>query len=323
MSQSSIIISNLPPRADADFLNVLLDGHVKDSLWFGYQAERSAIVELDSVEYGIRLLEAQSAFQDARASGTLSRKGNKQKKKKSNVAEVAEDTDDLSIAQLLTMGEAPADKTKKGNDAKLSSPLEASVFYGDVLCDERILFFGRCSLSLTEILATAAVPGRVAQQPSNPLAPAKATAQKRQRLSQEVAAITGAEIVSTADDASPVEAVTKKSRADSSAGATASKQELDTTVKSLRATGSDECKKCGSTQHLTRHCPGISAASAASTSATAPPTKVDVTISVARVNETEVEHPKKAVVPLAVRTSKDACKYCGSELHLSRHCPKK
>ncbi|KAG5508673.1 hypothetical protein JIQ42_08461 [Leishmania sp. Namibia] len=89
------------------------------------------------------------------------------------------------------------------------------------------------------------------------------------------------------------------------------------------------CQKCGSADHFTRHCDG-SGTSVSVAAVASPPV-------VARV-DTQKQHQgvpsDTAAAPIATpvqvsgkakpvlqRTSKDQCKHCGSEAHLSRHCP--
>ncbi|KEG08163.1 hypothetical protein DQ04_07851010 [Trypanosoma grayi] len=105
------------------------------------------------------------------------------------------------------------------------------------------------------------------------------------------------------------------------------------------------CQKCGSSAHFTRHCDGGNAADEAPR-----PQELPVPVSVADHGERskplalQQEHSKpqpkqqqqqqqrqqhhqlqqdRPQRPAVVRTSKDQCKHCGSDLHLSRHCPSK
>ena len=89
------------------------------------------------------------------------------------------------------------------------------------------------------------------------------------------------------------------------------------------------CQKCGSPGHFTRHCDRSGPTSATTTSATA----TDLSpAEKARAEEAEPPRQQREEVTVTVktkpptlvqRTSNDQCKYCGSDAHLSRHCPNK
>ncbi|KAG5487406.1 hypothetical protein CUR178_08492 [Leishmania enriettii] len=89
------------------------------------------------------------------------------------------------------------------------------------------------------------------------------------------------------------------------------------------------CQKCGSADHFTRHCDG-SGTSKSVAAAASPP----VVARVDKHKQQQGEPSATAAAPIATpvqvsgkakpvlqRTSKDQCKHCGSEAHLSRHCP--
>ncbi|GET85410.1 hypothetical protein, conserved [Leishmania tarentolae] len=78
------------------------------------------------------------------------------------------------------------------------------------------------------------------------------------------------------------------------------------------------CQKCGSAAHFTRHCDG----SGTTTTTTTTTSTSTSSASIAAAVTAPTSKPVK-VTPLVQRTSKDQCKYCGSEAHLSRHCPSK
>ncbi|KPI86146.1 hypothetical protein ABL78_4801 [Leptomonas seymouri] len=90
----------------------------------------------------------------------------------------------------------------------------------------------------------------------------------------------------------------------------------------------DCCQKCGSPNHFTRHCDGSGAmAPAADVSPDkrprvdeAPPLSSAAAKEIEAVTATDAAKRKPAVIQ---RTSKDQCKHCGSDAHLSRHCPGK
>ncbi|CBZ23039.1 conserved hypothetical protein [Leishmania mexicana MHOM/GT/2001/U1103] len=97
----------------------------------------------------------------------------------------------------------------------------------------------------------------------------------------------------------------------------------------------DCCQKCGSADHFTRHCDGSGTTTTTTSNssglsvAAVPCPSVAVGVdqqpqheSVAAAVAAPTPRPAKAK-PLVQRTSKDQCKYCGSEAHLSRHCPSK
>lgn len=73
----------------------------------------------------------------------------------------------------------------------------------------------------------------------------------------------------------------------------------------------DSCQKCGSKDHSTRNCDG------GHTAAPSQPAKE------VGVKAAPPAPPVQAAAPVFARTSKDQCKHCGSEEHLSRHCPTK
>ncbi|KAG5512550.1 hypothetical protein GH5_08519 [Leishmania sp. Ghana 2012 LV757] len=91
------------------------------------------------------------------------------------------------------------------------------------------------------------------------------------------------------------------------------------------------CQKCGSADHFTRHCDG-SGTSVSVAAAASPPVVARVdkhkqqqgvpSATAAAPIATPVQVSGKAK-PVLQRTSKDQCKHCGSEAHLSRHCPVK
>ncbi|CAC9436747.1 hypothetical_protein_-_conserved [Leishmania infantum] len=87
----------------------------------------------------------------------------------------------------------------------------------------------------------------------------------------------------------------------------------------------DRCQKCGSADHFTRHCDGSNGASVAAVVSPSVAVGVDKQPrheALAAEVAAPTPRPAKAK-PLVQRTSKDQCKYCGSEAHLSRHCPSK
>ncbi|KAG5488127.1 hypothetical protein LSCM1_08193 [Leishmania martiniquensis] len=93
------------------------------------------------------------------------------------------------------------------------------------------------------------------------------------------------------------------------------------------------CQKCGSADHFTRHCDGRGTTVSVAVEAGPPvvgraaeeeQTLVGSSATAVPTAATPVPLPAKAkskTKPLLQRTSKDQCKYCGSEAHLSRHCP--
>ncbi|KAK7194833.1 hypothetical protein NESM_000403900 [Novymonas esmeraldas] len=121
------------------------------------------------------------------------------------------------------------------------------------------------------------------------------------------------------------------------------------------------CQRCGSADHFTRHCDGSGAgsgdaaaaaaataaattpavaaggapakrtrhegesatAAAASTPAAAATTARRTDAAAAAVTPTSTRPLASKTAPLVQRTSKDQCKFCGSDAHLSRHCPTK
>ncbi|XQJ24175.1 Zinc knuckle, putative [Leishmania guyanensis] len=90
------------------------------------------------------------------------------------------------------------------------------------------------------------------------------------------------------------------------------------------------CQKCGSADHFTRHCTSSSSSNSASVSAVPSsfvtahankkPDREAFSATVVASTPLPAKTKAKAVVQ---RTSKDQCRYCGSEAHLSRHCPSK
>ncbi|KAG5512311.1 hypothetical protein JKF63_07836 [Porcisia hertigi] len=95
------------------------------------------------------------------------------------------------------------------------------------------------------------------------------------------------------------------------------------------------CQKCGSADHFTRHCDGSGTSRSSPSGAIAEVASTSVAAHVAT-------QPRRgalsatagatidAPAPLSAKakptlhnTSKDQCKYCGSDAHLSRHCPNK
>lgn len=104
----------------------------------------------------------------------------------------------------------------------------------------------------------------------------------------------------------------------------------------------DACQKCGSVDHFTRHCPGVGLSTSTLVSSLAEETSAapDLSSSPGRVsNETHRSgapvDPSSTTVPPAdegvsvasprskKNKSSDACQYCGSSEHFSRHCPQK
>ncbi|CCW71320.1 unnamed protein product [Phytomonas sp. Hart1] len=102
----------------------------------------------------------------------------------------------------------------------------------------------------------------------------------------------------------------------------------------------DCCQKCGSSAHFTRHCDGSGPLPSAKTEVQAKsPSREDVEVVIERkpstCEETKDYHPPSTNFidgadaasvckkPTFTRTSKDQCKHCGSDEHLSRHCPNK
>eukprot|EP00796_Vickermania_ingenoplastis_P010711 gene10711-7442_t len=79
------------------------------------------------------------------------------------------------------------------------------------------------------------------------------------------------------------------------------------------------CQKCGSPDHFTRHCDAPAAADLLPTAAAE-----DIVSKPSPKAQQEQRRAADAPQPSApVRSSKDQCKHCGSEEHLSRHCPNK
>ncbi|KPA73729.1 hypothetical protein ABB37_09640 [Leptomonas pyrrhocoris] len=98
------------------------------------------------------------------------------------------------------------------------------------------------------------------------------------------------------------------------------------------------CQKCGSANHFTRHCDGAGTAAPAAEDAAprkrphvddAPPplssaggkTREAVVVGSVAADAAVVVATQKPTV--MHRASKDLCKFCGSDAHLSRHCPNK
>ncbi|CCW64184.1 unnamed protein product [Phytomonas sp. EM1] len=98
------------------------------------------------------------------------------------------------------------------------------------------------------------------------------------------------------------------------------------------------CQKCGSPVHFTRHCDG-SGAPAVAEAVEQTEVRASDAVEKKTLKREEAGHlppppPRASRVDDAgaaglskkntfVRTSKDQCKHCGSEEHLSRHCPNK
>ncbi|CAM36486.1 conserved hypothetical protein [Leishmania braziliensis MHOM/BR/75/M2904] len=89
------------------------------------------------------------------------------------------------------------------------------------------------------------------------------------------------------------------------------------------------CQKCGSADHFTRHCTSSSSNSASVSAVSSSfvtahadkkPDREAFSATVVASTPLPAKTKAKAVVQ---RTSKDQCRYCGSEAHLSRHCPSK
>lgn len=327
----SLIVSNLPNRADASFLNVLFEGHVQDSIWGGYGPGRFAIVSFSDAAYPARVLEARAAFEAWRSDPTTQVKKKRQERappskrqSSSTTSAVDDNVAELTVDELCETGEqsAPPPSQKKQPTAAAVG-IELDPFFGELRSDFRVLFIAPSPISVAEVVATGCVPGRGdddderqrevvdGQKPSKRLR-VERSAPDEQRRDRTMAAHKTEKRVDTTDvpqlerDAPQAEAVV----AEASPSTTRPRREKKQKPPSRIVLDDDDDAAPGAVAKE-----GLRATLREGASAVAPPADARRVVAPTAVVE-------DAATSFA-RSSKDQCKFCGSELHLSRHCPDK
>lgn len=311
MPSNCLIVANLPNRADVAFLNTLFEGNVVDSIWAGYGVGRFAVVRLTSAEYAAKVLAAREAYTSWKSMVPGRRAAPRSRsttKKNSNGDQAnqddARDVSEMTVGELCAIGERvtpeqPQPKTP--NAVAVPSAFDRDPFFGEVRSDQRILFIDASPITIDEILATGCVPGRNAHGAARPT-----PAAKRLRVTQSAVV----EDATEAETASPV----KQPRHEAPA---ATPEATNSLVPQPETSGvkRERVKKAKAPQRTTFDMEDEAVTVASSAPVPAP-------VVVARpAPAVVVEAPK--VPPSFVRTSKDQCAFCGSEAHLSRHCPNK
>ncbi|RNF04187.1 hypothetical protein TraAM80_05292 [Trypanosoma rangeli] len=318
MSRRCFMVYPLPTVADESFLNVVFDGGVRRSVFAGCGSRRFALVELqdDACAEAVALALGTAPLSPYTNSSTIA----------TSRGDIAEE--DRTLEELFRAHVAAAEK-KSGTDVPNADTVAKGGATPSCIAHLNRLRFRDTPIhvlpspiALEEIYSCGGqLPQHLHKNKANTDRPheragKKPLRQKRHRTPAEGAAISSGE-----------PAVTAEGRQGRGGGATAS-------------SAVDACGRCGSTDHFTRHCnadgraavkelarlqshPGCEDNSdgVAAAHAAALQTEQDTTWR---------QEPPKATMqqqqqqrPTALRRSKDQCKYCGSDAHLSRHCPSK
>mmetsp|Transcript_82416 Transcript_82416/g.96398 ORF Transcript_82416/g.96398 Transcript_82416/m.96398 type:complete len:304 (+) Transcript_82416:15-926(+) len=293
-----LILSNLDGRsADLNLLNVLFDNHVKDALWFGSGPDRCVIVSLDSEAYGEKVLLAQKTFRDPALRVPVSVSKPKRKRCTTESAPpVSEGADDMTVEELLTLETRNRPSQQSAVESAIVVPTETMIHFNEIVCNGRAVFVDKSPIPLAAILATNAIPAWARSGEDRRIGDPEIQSLPKKKLHDVSSKRNRDEPNSSGGFRQP-----SKFQPQTAAG-------LRSTRVALDGDDSAEAIPLDDTKELCSSGTKIEIRSAPSkpqqkTEPTPPPTRV--------------------VIPVAERSSKDACKFCGSELHLSRHCPDK
>lgn len=376
MSSTCLIVSNLPNRADRAFLHTLFEGNVKDSIWAGYGTGRFAIVSFKNAAYPARVLAVRKAYEEWKNDPTS---GNKKPKKLrnfgkrgNNTASQTEDddatdikTDDMSVEELCATGESAAAGTTKSKSshkneeddasaaAAASRPalggVELDAFFGQIQSDFRYLYIAPSPISVEEILATGAVPGRtasgeadasteVSRKTARQESAASGGNDKRYkaepRASVQLPASSSAAAPAVEEPQAPSAAVADEAAGDETAAAAPRvrrerEKKAKPPTRTVLADDDDDAPTASApVASASSSSPVVVRQHEASQHAEAQRRPTATTTTAKQPIASSPPPPAAAAAPVVVapsfaRTSKDQCKFCGSELHLSRHCPNK
>jgi hypothetical protein len=318
----SFLVYPIPSIADESFLQLIFRRSVARSLFFGFGRSRMAIAELTSADVAekvLKALQSGTAASEAGPAQPTTRGTLKASKAKTQPQEQVDDATNVEDMTLADMFAPPTAKHRDGpndgnddDDDDVTAANNAAAGTGTALSDTSdfshlsfLVFRGRpvhVVVSGVRVADFDASGGTVPQKHENQ----EDRSSTKKKLKKERGVVAQRPSLTTSAPApAPAAAAAKYSN--------------------------DCCRKCGSRDHLTRHCDGsgvqTTTARTASTEAAAPTAAETSPLKRPRVEEAEasvaVAAPPAQVKPQVVihRTSKDQCKYCGSDAHLSRHCP--
>lgn len=356
----SFLVYPLPSIADETFLQLIFRQHVKRSLFFGFGRSRMAVVEVSSADVAQAVLTAMAGGATAEASHQAAKKA---KKEETTEAEAERDVTDMTLADMFaaptTIGDADNHSDQRDvhntvlavNTSEDFSHLPCLAYRGRpvhvVVSGVRVADFYAGGGAVPEKhedkeeRSNAKKKARKEKAPKEdddatpvvPRAPKvsafpKNACQKCGSLDHFTRNCDGSGAASAAAEPPAGTEGVDSAAPSSSAPAPAASAAAVSAARSAASFPKECCQKCGSPNHFTRHCDGSGAAATAHTATpsvaaavSAPQLPVE---EVVRTAPAPMPRPAGAApAPVVQRTSKDQCKHCGSDSHLSRHCPNK
>lgn len=319
--QTCLLVHPLPSIADESFLSVLFHNCVARSMFFGFGRRRFAIAELNSDEAVGNVLTALSTTEDEAEEAEEEKQS--RLPPSSALAEVDDATlENMTLSDMFTPALRPPQHPSSASTTSAAAEQSSAAAPLDMRHLRHLVWRNgyRVEVQVSPVsIEDFFRSGGVVPQHQ------EATRKKRDKKQQSSLSLCDGEAV---EGETEMALETSGRTGNTGSSASGPPRQVEERVKKLKLFPSDCCQKCGSPDHFTRRCDGSGPAAAAVAVSRANEELAQKDASPTEVQATTfsaVPPPSRppATAPAFQRVSKDQCKFCGSEHHLSRHCPNK